>query len=159
MIKTLLLANILLAFIWVLTTGTITQENFLFGYLISFGVLWIITPNRRKNNYFTFIPKIISFILFVIYQIIKSNIETFIQSLYSKSKLSPAIIKVPLDVKTDGEITFFSHLVNITPGTLVIDISDDKNVLYLHVVHCEDKEAYVKQLKEVFEKRILELTR
>ncbi|PSL07199.1 Na+/H+ antiporter subunit E [Cecembia rubra] len=159
MIKALLLANILLATIWVLATGTLTQENFVFGFLISFGILWIISPDRRKNNYFTIVPKLISFSVFVLYQIIKSNIQTLIESLYSKSKLSPAILKVPLSVKTDGEITFFSHLLNITPGTLVIDISDDKKALFVHVVHCDDKEAYVKQLKEVFEKRILDLVR
>ncbi|WP_291779158.1 Na+/H+ antiporter subunit E [Cecembia sp.] len=159
MIKGLLLANILLAIVWVLATGTITQENFVFGFLISFVVLWIITPNRNQNNYFTIIPKLTSFILFLLYQIIKSNIETLIASLYSNARLSPAILKVPLTVETDGEITFFSHLLNITPGTLVIDVSDDKKVLYVHVVHCEDKEAYIKQLKEVFEKRVLELTR
>jgi len=159
MIKGLLLANILLALVWVLATGTITQENFVFGFLISFVVLWIITPNRNRNNYFTIIPKLTSFIIFLLYQIVKSNIETLIASLYSNARLSPAILKVPLTVKTDGEITFFSHLLNITPGTLVIDVSDDKKVLYVHVVHCEDKEAYIKQLKEVFEKRVLELTR
>lgn len=159
MIKGLLLANILLALVWVLATGTITQENFVFGFLISFVVLWIITPNRNRNNYFTIIPKLTSFIIFLLYQIVKSNIETLISSLYSNARLSPAILKVPLKVKTDGEITFFSHLLNITPGTLVIDVSDDKKVLYVHVVHCEDKEAYIKQLKEVFEKRVLELTR
>ncbi|RZS97218.1 Na+/H+ antiporter subunit E [Cecembia calidifontis] len=159
MIKALLLANILLATIWVLATGTITQENFVFGFLISFGILWIITPDRSKNDYFTIVPKLISFTVFVLYQIIKSNIQTFIESLYPKSKLSPAILKVPLDVESDGEITFFSHLLNITPGTLVIDISDDKKALFVHVVHCEDKEAYIRQIKEVFEKRVLELTR
>lgn len=159
MIKALLLANILLATIWVLATGTITQENFVFGFLISFGILWIISPDRSKNDYFTIVPKLISFTVFVLYQIIKSNIQTFIESLYPKSKLSPAILKVPLDVESDGEITFFSHLLNITPGTLVIDISDDKKALFVHVVHCEDKEAYIRQIKEVFEKRVLELTR
>ena len=159
MIKALLLANILLATIWVLATGTITQENFVFGFLISFAILWIITPDRNLNDYFTIVPKLLSFTIFLLYQIIKSNIQTLIESLYPKSKLSPAILKVPLTVETDGEITFFSHVLNITPGTLVIDVSDDKKALYVHVVHCEDKEAYIKQLKEVFEKRVLELTR
>ncbi|MGY6741470.1 MAG: Na+/H+ antiporter subunit E [Cecembia sp.] len=159
MIKALLLANILLAAVWILATGTITQENFVFGFLISFGVLWIITPDRRRNDYFTMVPKLTSFTVFLLYQIIKSNIQTLIASLYPKSKLSPAILKVPLTVETDGEITFFSHVLNITPGTLVIDVSDDKKALFVHVVHCEDKEAYIKELKEVFEKRVLELTR
>jgi multicomponent Na+:H+ antiporter subunit E len=159
MIKGLLLANILLATIWILATGTVSQENFVFGFLISFVVLWIITPDRSSNNYFTIVPKLLSFIVFLLYQIVKSNIQTLIHSLYSKNRLSPAILKVPLKVETDGEITFFSHLLNITPGTLVIDVSDDKKVLYVHVVHCEDKEEYIKELKEVFEKRVLELTR
>lgn len=158
MIKTLLLGNILLALLWILATGTLTQENFLFGFIISFVILWLITPDRSRNSYFTLVPKWISFLFFIIWQIIKSNIETLVSSWYSKSRLSPAILKIPLEVKTDAQITFFSHLLNITPGTLVIDISDDKKAMFVHVVHCEDKVKFVDDLKRVFEKRVLDLT-
>jgi multicomponent Na+:H+ antiporter subunit E len=46
MTKSMFLNNLLLTIIWVLATGTITEENFIFGFLISFGILYIITINQ-----------------------------------------------------------------------------------------------------------------
>jgi multicomponent Na+:H+ antiporter subunit E len=159
MTKKLLLSNLLLAIIWVMATGTLTEENFIFGFIISFLILFLITINKQDTKYFTMLPKLIYFILFMLWQIIKANFQAVKESLYSKSKLSPAILKYPLEASSDGEITILANLVSLTPGTLVIDISDDKKVMYIHVLHLENKEDFITEVKNNFEKRLLELMR
>jgi multicomponent Na+:H+ antiporter subunit E len=47
----------------------------------------------------------------------------------------------------------------VTPGTLVMDISDDKKVMYVHVMHLESREDFVDEVKNKFEKRLLEILR
>ena len=159
MTKSMLLNNLLLTIIWVLATGTITEENFIFGFLISFGILYIITINNQDRKYFTILPKLISFFFFMFWEIVKANLVTVKESLYAKSKLKPAIIKIPLIVETDTEISLLATLVSVTPGTLVMDISDDKKVMYVHVMHLESKEDFVDEVKNKFEKRLLEILR
>lgn len=159
MTKSMLLNNLLLTIIWVLATGTLTEENFIFGFLISFGILYIITINSQDRKYFTILPKLVSFFFFMFWEIVKANLVTVKESLYAKSKLKPAIIKIPLMVETDIEISLLATLVSVTPGTLVMDISDDKKVMYLHVMHLESKEDFVDEVKNKFEKRLLEILR
>ncbi|WP_373496746.1 Na+/H+ antiporter subunit E [Aquiflexum sp.] len=160
MTKSLFLSNILLATVWLFATGKLTEENFVFGFLISFGILWVITYHRKDSNkYFTVLPRLIVFILFVFWKIILANLQTVKESLYSKSRLSPAIIKFPLDAESDLEITFLANLICLTPGTMVLDVSDDKKVMYIHVIHCNDKAAFIQGIKGDFEKTLIDLMR
>lgn len=40
----------------------------------------------------------------------------------------PDIIYVPLDAKSDIEITLLANMVSLTPGTLSLDVTPDKNI-------------------------------
>lgn len=159
MTKSLLLSNLLLAIIWVMSTGTLTEENFIFGFLISFMILYLITINKEERKYFTMLPKLVTFIFFMLWEIIKANFQAVRDSLYPKSKLSPAIVKYPLEAESDVEITLLANLVSLTPGTLIMDVSDDKKVMYIHVLHLENKEVFIEEVRNKFEKRLLELMR
>lgn len=159
MTKSLLLSNILLAMVWVFATGTLTEENFIFGFFIGFGILWIITINRNESKYFYAVPHFIYFVFYILYKIVAANLQAVRDSLYSKSKLSPAIIKLPLEASSDLEITFLANLICLTPGTMVIDVSEDKKVMYVHVMHCEDKETFIRETKNELEKKLLNLMR
>lgn len=157
--KSIFLSNLLLTIIWVLATGTFSEENFIFGFLISFCILYIITINSEDRKYFTILPKLVSFLLFMSWEIIKANLVTVKESLYAKSKLEPAVVAVPLTVISDIEITMLATMVSVTPGTLVMDISDDKKVMYIHVMHMTNKQDFIDEVKNKFEKRLLDILR
>jgi multicomponent Na+:H+ antiporter subunit E len=159
MTKSLFLSNLILAIIWVMATGTLTEENFLFGFFISFAILWVITFKKEERKYFTMIPKLLAYMLFIFWEIIKANFQSLKESFYPKSKLEPAIVKVPLDAKTNMEISILSNIISLTPGTLIMDVSDDKKVVYVHVMHLQDKENFIKEIKLKFEKPLLDLMR
>jgi multicomponent Na+:H+ antiporter subunit E len=159
MTKSLFLSNLILAIIWVMATGTLTEENFLFGFIISFVILWVITYKEDERKYFTIIPKLFGFLGFILWEITKANFQSVRESFYPKSKLEPAIVKVPLEAKTDIEITFLANIISLTPGTLIMDVSSDKKVIYIHVMHLLDKEEFIKEIKIKFEKPLLELMR
>ena len=56
------------------------------------------------------------------------------------NQMEPAVVAIPLDVTTDGEILLLSMLINITPGSVTIDLSDDRRTLYVHVMHMKSAE-------------------
>jgi multicomponent Na+:H+ antiporter subunit E len=71
----------------------------------------------------------------------------------------PGIIGVPLDAETGLEIMLVANLISLTPGTLSVDISDDKKNLYVHVMFLEDVEQTIRSIKDGLERRVLEVTR
>ncbi|HLV40881.1 MAG TPA: Na+/H+ antiporter subunit E [Brumimicrobium sp.] len=153
------LLNILLAIVWVFLTGTITATNFAFGFILSFLVLWLISYNQRKRKYFVIGPRIISFVFYFLYELVKANLQVAADVITPKFYMEPGIIRYPLDAKSDLEITMLANVITLTPGTLSLDISDDRKVLYIYAMYVHDKQDFIDGIKNGFEKRILEIIR
>lgn len=153
------LLNILFALAWMFLTGDLNFINFVEGFFISFLILWITKHSSETHRYISKIPKLISFIVFFLYELILANIKVAYDILTPKDKMTPCIIAVPLTVDRDYEITILANLITLTPGTLSLDVSTDKKILYIHSMYVSDPEEFRKEIKEGFEKKLLEVTR
>lgn len=159
--KAKFLANILLTLIWVFLTGEYNFNNFLFGYILSFIILWILSGIEEKSSkkYFKIIPRIISFFFFFLWELTKANIQVAYEVSTPNFNMKPGIVALPLDAKTDLEITLLANLITLTPGTLALDVSTDRSVLYVHAMYIDSKKDFIEDIKQGFEKRILEILR
>ena len=72
--------------------------------------------------------------------------------------MQQGVIALPLSARTEMEITLVANLISLTPGTLSLDVSDDRKVLYIHAMFLDDEEELRRNLKEM-EHRALELFR
>ncbi|GGE08321.1 MULTISPECIES: Na+/H+ antiporter subunit E [Sphingobacterium] len=153
------LMNLLLSFIWVALTGSLYYSNFIFGYLLGFGVLWIMNRNETDQRYFYRVPKIISFFFFFLFELIKANIQVAYDVITPKYFFKPGIVRYPVNTTTDFEINILATFISLTPGTLIIDISDDKKAIYIHVMYLKDEEQFIRTLKTGVERKLLEILR
>lgn len=64
----------------------------------------------------------------------------------------PAIIAVPLDLRTDFGVALVANLVSLTPGTTSLHTSTDGKILYVHALDAVDDEAVIASIKNTFEK-------
>jgi len=58
-------------------------------------------------------------------------------------RINPGIVKISPNLKTDLGITMLANSITLTPGTLSVDIDEDKNDLYIHWINVK-KEALQK---------------
>ena len=80
-----------------------------------------------------------------------------LREIFTSQTLSdPAIIDMPLDVKSDTGILLVTNLISLTPGTLSIDVSDDRSTLTLHAMFASDPDAVCKQLKDGMERWVID---
>ncbi|MGA8852918.1 MAG: Na+/H+ antiporter subunit E [Christiangramia sp.] len=155
--KNKFLSNILLTFVWVALTGDFSFENYLFGFFLNFHILWLITVGRKRNKYFLIVPKVIILLVYFLYELVKANIEVAYEVITPKLNMTPGIIMVPLDVKSDIGITMLANMISLTPGTLSLDVSNDKKVLFVHAMYIKDREKFIRGIKDGFERRIMEV--
>ncbi len=153
------LINILLTLVWVALTGSYDATTFLFGFILSFLVIWIIGRDEESRKYAAFAPRIVSFFFFFLYQLVKANIQVAYDVVTPTFYMKPGIVRVPLDAKTDLEITLLANFISLTPGTLSLDVSDDRKVLYVHAMFVKDKEEFIREIKEGFERKLLQILR
>lgn len=149
----------MLTLVWVMLTGEFVFGNFILGFVLSYGILWLIEVHPERKRYFTRVPAIISFIFFFLWEILKANVQVAYDVITPRFFMRPGIVKYPMDAKTEMEITFLTNFISLTPGTLILDVSDDRKVVYIHVMYLEDKDAFISQIKNGLEKRLLDILR
>jgi len=93
-----------------------------------------------------------------LYELVKANLQVAYEVITPNLNMTPGIVAVPLDISSDFQITMLANLITLTPGTLSLDVSEDKKVLYVHSMYIKDREEFIKGIKTGFEKRIIEIS-
>lgn len=154
-----ILLNLIIAFVWMFLKNDWTAVQFVIGYLIGMGLLFLL---RRFLPTPFYIKKIIAiFSLFILFmkELLLSSITVLKQVLRPKLDIRPGIFALPTDLKSDWEITLLACLITLTPGTLTLDISIEGNILYIHAMDLPDEQEAILQIKDSFEKAIMEVSR
>lgn len=92
-------------------------------------------------------------------ELVLSSLSVAWDVITPRHRSRPGILAVPLDAETDWEITAFSNLVCLTPGTISLEVSPDRKTLYVHAMFIDDPEAVKRHMKETLENRVLETMR
>jgi multicomponent Na+:H+ antiporter subunit E len=71
--------------------------------------------------------------------------------------MNPGIIAVPLDAPQDVQILLLSMFINTTPGSVALDVSPDRRTLYVHVMYMDTPDAAREEIKQGFERRVLDV--
>lgn len=151
--------SILLAFIWAAVTGRFSLSNVLVGMILGHVVLFVAQPIMGPSNYFRRIHHVLGFALFYLWELILSNLRVAYDVLSPKIHARPGVLAIPLEAKTDAEITMLANLITLTPGSVSLDVSSDRRFLYLHAMYIDDLEKYRESLKATTERRVLEVLR
>ncbi|MEX0982377.1 MAG: Na+/H+ antiporter subunit E [Bacteroidales bacterium] len=152
--------HIFLTFIWITLTMKLNVENFLFGFVVSFFILWVVYRNNKSVRYFTIVPRTLSYLALFIKEVIYGSIRIGYDIITPTHYAKPGIIAIPLDAKTDLEITLLANSITLTPGTTSLAVSADKSTLYVYSVYIDkSKEQSILDIKNGLEKKLLEVMR
>ncbi|MEL7115383.1 MAG: Na+/H+ antiporter subunit E [Pseudomonadota bacterium] len=148
--------NIMLAVAWMALTGTVTLGALLTGFLIGYAALWLIQPLIGTTSYFRRVRAWIRLIIMFFYELIVSSFAVAVDVLTPRDRAQPAIVEVPLDVKSDAGILLVTNLISLTPGTLSLDVSEDRKTLLVHAMFVDDPADVCRTLKSGMEKWVID---
>ncbi|BAU58451.1 Na+/H+ antiporter subunit E [Halorhodospira halochloris] len=151
--------NVVLAVIWLVLTANVTAPNALFGLILGYiAIAMMQVQFPIFAGYAQRVPRFIRFVFFYIWEMIKANARVAYDVLTPEWGIRPGVIAIPLEAHTDGEITVLANLISLTPGTLSLDVSTDRQVLYIHAMYIYDEVELLEEIKEL-ERRVLEVMR
>ena len=113
------------------------------------------------RSHFIKVPLLAEFLIYFLKELMLASFVIAWDVVTPRSRVESGLIALPLEARTDLEITILASLISLTPGTLSLDVSEDKRILYVHAVYIKqgDVENLRKQIKNGFEKRLLKITR
>ncbi len=155
----LALLILLLALLWAGMTGAFSGANLLLGVVFAIIAVALLRLQLTRPLEFRRIGRILALALLFVRELIVSAVKVarVVVSPRLNELVKPAIIAFPLTVKSDVEITLLANLITLTPGTLSVDVSKDRKLLYVHVLSLDSREALIADIAGGFERRILEV--
>jgi multicomponent Na+:H+ antiporter subunit E len=153
------LIAIILAVIWAAITTNFTLPNLVLGGVIALVALWFIREQVKGPSFVVRVWRIVSLVVLFFYELLLSAVRVAILVLTPdvRAQLKPAIIAFPLTAKSDVEITLLANLITLTPGTLSVDVSEDRKYIYVHALSVENKKELIESIATGFEAKIMKV--
>lgn len=154
---TAFLWNLFLALIWATATATFTLANLALGFGLGYAILAFAQPIIGPSSYFAKARRALGLAAYVAWELVLSSLRVAHDVVTPAHRARPGVVAIPLEVTSDAQITVLASLVSLTPGSLSLDVSDDRRTLYVHAMFAADPDALRRQVKDGFERRVLAL--
>ncbi len=150
--------TVLLTLVWLLLVNHISLNSLVFGLFLGIVIpfitqpYWPDRPNLRNPG------MILQYFGIVLYDIVVANIVVARLILFKRNaQLSPAWVCIPLDLRTPEAITVLAATITLTPGTVSADLSDHGHSLLVHCLDAPDPGAIRDEIKQRYERRLMEI--
>lgn len=154
-----ILLNVVIALTWMFLSVSFKPTTFIVGYLLGLLMLFMLRKSFSSRFYMDRIWAVVKLSSLFLKELVMSNFSVLKLIVQPTMPIRPAIFAMPTVLEQDWEITLLSSLITLTPGTVVIDISDDNKTLYIHSIDFEDIDEAIDSIRNTFEKAILEVSR
>jgi multicomponent K+:H+ antiporter subunit E len=149
--------SLLLFVIWLLVNNTVAPGHLLLATFLAIVIPLMTAGMQTPQPKFRRPLLTVKYILMVLWDIIVANLEVALLVLGPSKKLVPAFIAVPLDIQHEFPITILASTVSLTPGTVSAEISEDRQWLYVHVLHLRNKDQLITSIKQRYEQPLKEI--
>jgi multicomponent Na+:H+ antiporter subunit E len=149
---------VVLTIIWAALAGGFWPGTILVGMIVAVLVMLVARVDVAPQQRMKLVPAAL-IVPHFIWELILSNLRVAIDVVSPRMRMRPGIVAIPLEVRSDAEITWLANLVTLTPGTLSLDVSHDRRVLYIHAMDVADAEQLRRDIKAGFERRVMEVWR
>lgn len=151
--------NLIIALVWMFLNNDWSSTGFIIGFLVGLLFIFVLRRFFPQHFYMRRVWALVKLLSLFMREMILSNVEVIKQILSPKLHMRPGVFALAIDLRSDWEITLLAGLLNLTPGTLTLEVSPSRRTLYIHAMDINSVDNVVHQIKWKFEKAIMEVTR
>lgn len=143
--------------LWLILSNAATPASLLMAILLAIALplltqrFWISPPHTVR------IWPALKLLLIVLHDIIIASLQVARLVLGPRSRIRPAFIEVPLDLRDPYVATLLGGMVSLTPGTVAVDVDERTWVMLVHALDVQDGEALIRSIKTRYEARLREI--
>ena len=91
----------------------------------------------------------VGFPFFYLRELVFANLFIAFDILTPRMRSKGGFLELPLELSTSSGILLFSNLLSMTPGTLTIEVSEDRQTIWIHYFHFHDRETIIKDIMQM----------
>ena len=153
--------NLFIAALWLLLQDEITPKftTFLMGFIVGIGILYAMHRFYGTQFYLRRVFSIVKLMMLFNWELLLSSYSVLKQITTPKLTITPGIFTYKTELKGDWEVTALALLLTLTPGSVVMEVSEEGDMFYIHAMDMEEsKDAVIRSIGK-FERAIMEVTR
>jgi len=151
--------SIVLLLTWLMLNNTISAGHIVLGSILSMLIPWLTQRFWPEQVCLGKWSTILKFSLVVSYDIVISNIFVAKLILGKNDALKPNFLEIPIDIKHPLGLSILASTISLTPGTVSVDLSEDRTILIVHALHVDDASDEIETIKNRYEKPLMEIFR
>ena len=145
--------------VWLMLTRRFSLGNILLSAILALLVPIAARAIREPTAPVKRPLKALKFFGLLLGDIVVSNIVVARQVLGAPQRLQPGFISIPLDLTEALPITLLASTISLTPGTVSIEIAEDRKTLHVHALHVTCEKELVDRIKRRYEAPLKEIFR
>ncbi|MBX3131380.1 MAG: Na+/H+ antiporter subunit E [Polyangiaceae bacterium] len=149
--------SVMLLITWVTITDPLSPGHWLLGLVVAWALPFATRGLFDQRIRVRSVPRILAYVALVAFDVFASNLRVTWLILSRGGRQSPVLVKVPLTLRDPFAITALASTISYTPGTVSVDVSEDRTHLLVHVFHTDDPASVVAGIKSRYERRLLEI--
>ncbi len=149
--------SVILLLTWLMLNSSISAGHIVLGSILSMFIPWLTQRFWPEQVCLGRWSTIFKFSALVGYDIVISNIFVAKLIFGKNSDLKPCFLEIPIDIKHPLGLSILASTISLTPGTVSVDLNENKDVLVVHALHIEDTTAEIETIKSRYEKPLMEI--
>ncbi|MED5600126.1 MAG: Na+/H+ antiporter subunit E [Actinomycetota bacterium] len=129
-----------------------TWLGLLLGIAVGFIVIVVYDLTTGRPNYAVCLIRMVRFGAYFLSILIRANLQIAREIVTPGFSQTPRILRYPVAHLTPVQTTVFSNCITLTPGTLVVDVTADGGLLYVHCMYAADRESAITGLRRLDER-------
>ncbi|MCB1604139.1 MAG: Na+/H+ antiporter subunit E [Gammaproteobacteria bacterium] len=126
--------------LWLMLTATFATDELVSGFVIAVVVSVITAPRMQILNglrlHLGVFPGVVAYLFYFLYALLKANLDLAKRVLSRNMHIHPQMVEIKTSMQSDLGKLFLANSITLTPGTLTVDVSDDK--LLVHWIDCPE---------------------
>lgn len=152
--------NLVFATLWLLLSSRRTTADFFIGFALGFTGLSLFSAVLETSDYPRRALALVRFVAGFLVEFLRANLNVAALVLFrSRDALHPGFVEYPVDGLRRGEILVLGYCITLTPGTTMVQISEDFRTLSIHALDAGDPAALCRAVDTRLKEPLLRLTR
>ena len=136
----------LIALAWCFLQGSITLGNLILGVFLGMLVFIVSKSFNGMDKSWRQLRATSRLIVFVLWELVVSSFRVGWDIVTPTVYARPRIVRIPIDDLDDVAITILANAISLTPGSLALEVSDNRQYLYVHLMYAEDRDEAVRNI-------------
>ncbi|MFE8602429.1 Na+/H+ antiporter subunit E [Archangium violaceum] len=151
--------NLVLALLWAAMLDDITPANLAIGFGVGLLLLGFSTSQHGASPYAMKLLYVGHLLALIFWNVISANWRLAHEIMTPGVNNQPAIYAYEMESRTDMEVTLLALIISFAPGTLGLEVSSDRRLIYVHVMFTTTREGFTREIREHVERPLLKVLR